>query len=71
MADSNKKQIIAAFIDILKRNSYNSITLEKIARKAKVKNTGSILPGHGGLLDRIDGVIFVLPAAYLINKIFF
>ena len=40
-------------------------------RKAKVKNTGSILPGHGGLLDRIDGVIFVLPAAYLINKIFF
>lgn len=37
MADSNKKQIIAAFIDILKRNSYNSITLEKIARKAKVK----------------------------------
>ena len=40
-------------------------------RKAKVKNTGSILPGHGGLLDRIDGVIFVLPAAYLIDKIFF
>ena len=37
MADSNKKKIIAAFIDILKRNSYNSITLEKIARKAKVK----------------------------------
>ena len=40
-------------------------------RKAKVKNTGSILPGHGGLLDRIDGVIFVLPAAYLIDKMFF
>ena len=37
MADVNKKQIIAAFIDILKRNSYNSITIEKIARKAKVK----------------------------------
>ena len=40
-------------------------------RKAKVKNTGSVLPGHGGLLDRVDGVIFVLPAAYLIDKIFF
>ena len=40
-------------------------------RKANVNDTGSILPGHGGLLDRIDGVIFVLPAAYIINKIFF
>ena len=37
MADLNKKQIIAAFIDILKKNSYSSITIEKIARKAKVK----------------------------------
>ena len=37
MADLNKKQIIAAFIDILKKNSYSSITIEKIARKATVK----------------------------------
>ena len=40
-------------------------------RKANVNDTGSILPGHGGLLDRIDGVIFVLPTAYIIDKILF
>ena len=40
-------------------------------RKAKVKDTGNILPGHGGLLDRIDGLIFVLPTAFIVDKIFF
>ncbi|WP_440618493.1 phosphatidate cytidylyltransferase [Candidatus Pelagibacter sp. HIMB1493] len=39
-------------------------------RKANVKHTGKILPGHGGLLDRVDGLIFVLPVAYFVNTTF-
>ena len=35
-------------------------------RIAKLKNTGKILPGHGGLLDRIDGIIFTVPSSYAI-----
>ena len=42
-----------------------------LKRRAKIKDTGSFLPGHGGILDRIDGAIFVIPFAFLIDKFFF
>ena len=40
-----------------------------IKRKAKIKDTGNLLPGHGGLLDRVDGIIFAVPFSYFLLKL--
>ena len=40
-------------------------------RKIKIKNISNLLPGHGGVLDRVDGLIFVLIFCFIINKIGF
>ena len=42
------------------------IIISYFKRKSNIKDTGMIIPGHGGLLDRIDGMIFAFPFSYII-----
>ena len=57
MIISITSQLGDLFISLLKRN-------------AKVKDTSNLLPGHGGFLDRVDGVIFAIPVGILLLTIF-
>ena len=42
-----------------------------LKRKAKIKDTGNILPGHGGILDRLDGIFLGIPTGFVSIKFFF
>ena len=56
--------VIILFISTI--SQLGDIIISYFKRLSKIKNTGKIIPGHGGLLDRIDGMIFAFPFSYLI-----
>ena len=69
-----KKAEILSFYDFIfvilisSVSQLGDIIISYFKRKSKIKNTGKIIPGHGGILDRIDGMIFAFPSSYLILK---
>ncbi len=62
-------KLIIIIILISTVSQIGDIIVSYFKRLSKIKNTGKIIPGHGGLLDRIDGMIFAFPIFYLINQL--
>ena len=60
------RQIFIFVLLISTVSQVGDIIISIFKRVSKIKDTGKIIPGHGGLLDRVDGMIFAFPFTYLI-----
>lgn len=62
--------VLVAFINSI-ISIFGDLTFSVIKRSCKIKDFGSIMPGHGGLLDRFDSVLLCVPVVYIFSQTFY
>ena len=69
--DSKRIDALLLAIVVAAAATFGDLAESLIKRDLQVKDMGSVLPGHGGVLDRIDSLLFVAPAVFLLLRILF
>tara|TARA_B100001121_G_C18661587_1_gene609138 strand:- start:940 stop:1605 length:666 start_codon:yes stop_codon:yes gene_type:complete len=70
--DTNTKLVPKVYFHIIiisTVSQFGDILISYFKRLSKIKDTGKIIPGHGGILDRIDGMIFAFPFTYIVYSL--
>lgn len=65
-----KNLLLIVTIVVSFSSQLGDLFISYIKRLAKMKDTGKVLPGHGGLLDRIDGMLFAIPSGLIVINFF-
>lgn len=65
----NTAELLISALAISVIGQFGDLSLSTVKRMAKIKDYGSLMPGHGGILDRFDSLLFALPLTFVLYNL--